>query len=106
MENRLWATSTSNCGRAPNHEWQQASFGRDSLLDCASPLELSVGRLRFEIARGLAQSKTWRQSARFTDRYAWSGFLLKFERGGIDAVTQAGGLGAVVENVAEVAAAF
>ena len=38
---------------------------RDSVLDCGSPLPLSGCRPAIKSARGLAQSKTWRQFGRF-----------------------------------------
>src|SRR6266542_4277593 len=58
----------------------QGTRGRESVLDCGSPLPLLHPRPGSESARGLAQSKTWRRFGRFfecrTLAFASSGLCL------------------------------
>ena len=50
-----------------DHERQGRARRRASVLECASPLALSRIGAPSKSARGLAQSKTWRQDARFME---------------------------------------
>ena|SRR5438094_563627 len=51
-----------------DHEPRPGGRWRASVLDCGSPLPLLRPCTRFESARGLAHSKTWRRGVRFKER--------------------------------------
>src|SRR5438034_10850146 len=50
-----------------DHEPRPGGRWRASVLDCGSPLPLLRPQTRFESARGLAHSKTWRRGVRFLE---------------------------------------
>ena len=51
--------------REPSGRW----LVRDSVVECGSPLPLSIAVNLFQSARGLAHSKTWRTIERFLNSH-------------------------------------